>query len=47
LTAPVKDRLRAKNDAAIERSVFGSPTFIVDGEMFWGADRGTVKLTHR
>jgi len=35
----VKDRLRAENDAAIARGVFGSPICIVDGEMFWGADR--------
>jgi 2-hydroxychromene-2-carboxylate isomerase len=24
---------------AIGRGVFGSPTVIVDGEVFWGADR--------
>ena len=24
---------------AIERSIFGSPTYVVDGEMFWGQDR--------
>jgi 2-hydroxychromene-2-carboxylate isomerase len=24
---------------AIERQVFGAPTYIVDGEMFWGQDR--------
>lgn len=24
---------------AIERGVFGAPTYIVDGEMFWGQDR--------
>ena len=35
----IKDRLRAEIDAAIERGVFGSPVYIVDGEMFWGADR--------
>ena len=26
-------------DAAIERGVFGSPYFVVDGEPFWGSDR--------
>jgi len=26
-------------EEAIERKVFGSPYFIVDGEPFWGADR--------
>jgi 2-hydroxychromene-2-carboxylate isomerase len=35
----VKDRLRRETDAAIERGVFGSPFFIVDGEPFWGNDR--------
>ena len=35
----VKDRLRAANDAALERGVFGSPTVFVEGEMFWGHDR--------
>ena len=35
----VKDALRAEVDAAIERGVFGSPTFVVDGETFWGQDR--------
>ncbi len=35
----VKDRLRQETDAAIARSVFGSPFFIVDGEPFWGNDR--------
>ena len=35
----MKDRLRHETDAAIERGVFGSPFFIVDGEPFWGNDR--------
>ena len=35
----IKDRLRAENDAAIERGVFGSPTVFVGDEMFWGHDR--------
>lgn len=35
----VKQRLRDEVDAAIARGVFGAPTFIVDSEMFWGADR--------
>lgn len=36
---PLKTALREANEAAIGRGVFGSPTVIVDGEMFWGADR--------
>lgn len=35
----VKQRLKEKVDAAVDRGVFGTPTFVVDGEMFWGADR--------
>lgn len=35
----LKDRLRAQNDAALARGVFGSPFFFVDGEPFWGSDR--------
>lgn len=35
----VKDRLRLETDRAMEKGVFGSPYFIVDGEGFWGSDR--------
>ena len=35
----VKDRLKSEVDGAIERNVFGSPFFLIDGEPFWGADR--------
>ncbi len=35
----IKDLLRSEVDAAIEKAVFGSPYFIVDGEPFWGFDR--------
>lgn len=31
--------LRAAVDASLKRGVFGSPTVLVDGEMFWGFDR--------
>lgn len=34
-----KDALRARNDEAIERGIFGSPFFVVEGEAFWGSDR--------
>jgi len=30
---------QANTDEAIERSVFGSPTYFVDGDMFYGQDR--------
>lgn len=35
----IKTRLRERVDESIGKGVFGCPTFIVDGEMFWGADR--------
>lgn len=36
---PMKDRVKAVSTEAIERGVFGSPFFVVDGEPFWGWDR--------
>jgi 2-hydroxychromene-2-carboxylate isomerase len=40
LEAPeVKERARALSEAAVQRGIFGSPFFIVDGEPFWGWDR--------
>jgi 2-hydroxychromene-2-carboxylate isomerase len=35
----IKDAVRAANDEAIARGVFGSPFIVVDGEPFWGTDR--------
>jgi len=35
---PAKTRLRAATDAAIAAGVFGVPTMLVDGELFWGND---------
>ncbi len=35
----VKDRLKAITQEAVERGVFGAPTFFVDGQMLWGQDR--------
>lgn len=37
--APVKQKLREVTDEAMERGVFGAPTFFVGDEMFWGSDR--------
>jgi 2-hydroxychromene-2-carboxylate isomerase len=38
-TPAVKDALRANTDALIARGGFGSPTFFVDGDMYFGNDR--------
>ena len=35
----LKDEFRTAVTDAISRGVFGSPTVVVDGETFWGADR--------
>ncbi|RYF42059.1 MAG: 2-hydroxychromene-2-carboxylate isomerase [Comamonadaceae bacterium] len=34
-----QERYDAYTQDAIERQVFGAPTYFVDGEMFWGQDR--------
>jgi 2-hydroxychromene-2-carboxylate isomerase len=34
-----KEMLDRETDAARELGIFGSPTFVVDGELFWGDDR--------
>ncbi|HEV8332925.1 MAG TPA: 2-hydroxychromene-2-carboxylate isomerase [Steroidobacteraceae bacterium] len=34
----VKESLRANADAAIAQGVFGVPSLVIDGEVFWGAD---------
>jgi len=34
-----KDRLKDVTTQAIERGIFGAPTFFVGEEMFWGQDR--------
>jgi 2-hydroxychromene-2-carboxylate isomerase len=39
LGAPeVKDALKKNGDDAIAQGVFGVPSFVADGEVFWGAD---------
>jgi 2-hydroxychromene-2-carboxylate isomerase len=34
-----KQRLKDETSKAIDAGVFGSPFFIIDGELFWGSDR--------
>ncbi|HEU0154343.1 MAG TPA: 2-hydroxychromene-2-carboxylate isomerase [Arenimonas sp.] len=39
LSSPaVKETLRANYDAALAEGVFGVPTLVIDGEVFWGDD---------
>ena len=35
----VKDRLKTLTQAAVDRGIFGAPTFFVGDQMFWGQDR--------
>lgn len=35
----IVERAQAVQQEAIEAGVFGSPTYVLDGEMFWGQDR--------
>ena len=35
----IKAKLIANTDAAIAAGVFGAPSFVVDGELYWGQDR--------
>jgi 2-hydroxychromene-2-carboxylate isomerase len=35
----IKDTLRKQVEDAVALGVFGAPTIVVDGEMFWGNDR--------
>jgi 2-hydroxychromene-2-carboxylate isomerase len=34
-----KDALKAATQSAVERGIFGAPTFFVGDQMFWGQDR--------
>jgi 2-hydroxychromene-2-carboxylate isomerase len=36
--AEAKDQLRLNTEEAAKAGVFGVPSFVVDGEVFWGAD---------
>ena len=36
---PVQEKFQANTQAAIAAHVFGAPSYVVDGEIFWGQDR--------
>ena len=40
----VKDSLRANTARAISEGVFGVPSFVIDGEVFWGGDSTEMML---
>ncbi len=35
----VKDDLKNRTEIAFKKGIFGAPTFMVNGKMFWGQDR--------
>ena len=35
----VHERYEQDSQRAIDGGVFGAPTYVIDGEMFWGQDR--------
>ncbi len=37
--AAVDERYRAHTQEAIDAGVFGAPSYVIDGELFWGQDR--------
>jgi 2-hydroxychromene-2-carboxylate isomerase len=38
-SAEGKEALKQQTDRAVERGIFGAPSFVVGGELFWGDDR--------
>lgn len=42
----VKDTLRTNTEDAIAAGVYGVPTFVVDGELFWGFDATDMLLDY-
>jgi 2-hydroxychromene-2-carboxylate isomerase len=42
----VKDELKRNGERAVAAGVFGVPSFIIDGELFWGADATDMMLDY-
>jgi 2-hydroxychromene-2-carboxylate isomerase len=38
-SAPVRDELIRITDDGLNQGIFGAPTFVIDGEIYWGKDR--------
>lgn len=45
-TAHIKDTLRRTGEEAIAAGVFGVPTLVIDGELFWGLDATDMALEY-
>ena len=37
--AAINQRYEANTQRAIDLQIFGAPTYVIDGELFWGQDR--------
>jgi 2-hydroxychromene-2-carboxylate isomerase len=44
--AAIKARLRERTEEAQELEIFGAPSFLAGGELFWGDDRLEAALAH-
>lgn len=42
--AAVKDQLRLNTEAAVSNGVYGVPTFLIEGQIFWGDDMFELML---
>lgn len=42
----VKEALRTNTEQAVSQGVFGVPTFVVDGQVFWGGDATDMLLSY-
>ena len=42
----VKNTLRTNTETAIKVGVFGVPTFLIDDQVFWGADATEMMLSY-
>ena len=42
----IKETLRRNTEAAIAHRVFGVPTFVIDGQVFWGGDATDMLLDY-
>jgi 2-hydroxychromene-2-carboxylate isomerase len=45
-TPETKARLRSRTEEAISNGIFGAPSFVARGELFWGSDRMVEALAH-
>jgi 2-hydroxychromene-2-carboxylate isomerase len=45
-TPAIKDRLRRETEEAARLGIFGAPSFVAGGELYWGNDRLEAALRH-